>query len=224
MARATTNIRRKAKRDLVCVATIGGEYHQSKGTTQELHPYEIECKFDQDMIEKGVLSVFKNTLAPILMPKQFPGYQGLYTHEIRGSYMVDESGEEWEVEDRRLMNRDQLIEYTDTLSNPSCEVDADIYVDAGSLRQAVDDWLEAVRSGTTADYIKAQDKRREKHGEDIALATRALALNEVDADPKSLLMQQSLAEFASGSETPQQEPSGKSKKSEAKADKTLSKI
>lgn len=231
--------RRKVKREMICVATIGGEYHRSKGTVQELEPYEIELRFDQEMIDKGVLSVFKNTLAPALMPKQFAGYQGLYTHEIRASYMVDEAGDEWEVEDINLMNRDQLIEYIDNLSNPPCQVNHTVYADAGALRQAVNDWLEAVRIGKTEDFVKGQDKRREKAGADIDLAQRALSLNKVDADPKDLLQKQLLAQFETGSSEPASSQSNsessldgaekeslpvKEPKAKDKADKTLSKI
>lgn len=200
------NKRRKQRREMICVATIGGDYHRSRGTIQELEPYEVECRFDQEMVEKGVLSVFKNTLAPAIMPKQFPGFQGLHTHEIRSSYMVDQDGQEWDVDDLRLMNRDQLIEYIDAQSNPPCQVDPSIYADNGALRQAIDDWHEAVRTGKTEDFVRNQDKRRDKQGADIELATRALELNKVEADPKQLQLQEQLGEFASAQDNSDNSP------------------
>lgn len=237
--------KRKSKRNTVCVTTIGGEYHASSGHRQVLKPYEIDCKFDQEMIKNGVLSTFKNTLAPVMMKRKYPDYVGLYTHEIRESKMVDESGEEWAVEDIDLMNRDQLVEYIGDLFNPDCAVDPDLYTDASELRTAVHEWLNAVQKGKTDDWIKGQERRRERKGDSLARASRALSLNALDdVDPKQVVLQQQLNEYAvarsgSGQANAQAQPEdstassptvekseskGQSEKPKDKADKTLTKI
>lgn len=160
----------KLKDDAVYRVTMHGRYF---ATTQEGNivekPYEIECRMDKQMVDRGVHGRFRKHIAPDLMPTKYPDFSGLHTYDVKEC--VDESGEE--IEDIRLMSRDELLNYIEEEELPINQV---LYGDDSTLRDAIKD-CEDDEEG----FLKSQKFMEEKRSDEIQSKLKAKELNSPEA-------------------------------------------
>jgi hypothetical protein len=147
--------------------TIEGMYFAPSANTSGLaqKPYRVTVKLTQNLVNEGPLSVWKNALAPEMMPKLYPDYQGLATHEIVKSVPLGGG----QLTDISLMNMEQLTEYIHENELP---VEAELYQDIGALQQAV---LDCEKDEDV--FVVAQEALKARVGTAISVKNQALSLN-----------------------------------------------
>lgn len=117
---------------------IQGQYHCTEQGRAITKPYSVTVKMTGKHVAAGALSLFKNDVAPTVMPARYPDYQGLYTHEIVG-HTVPEAPE-LEGQNLVLLNRTELLAFIEDEDLP---IQPELFAkDTDQLRQAVMDCLE----------------------------------------------------------------------------------
>jgi len=147
---------------------VEGLYFANDGEKNVQKTYSVKANIGQKHVEAGALSVFKNLIAPDLMPQQYPDYQGLYTHELK--YCRDVNNPDEIPNDPRLMNLPQLVAY---IQHNELPIQVNLYADVQDLQQALLDYNDDAEQ-----FLKAQDKRKELRGKDLELKAELAELNQ----------------------------------------------
>lgn len=147
---------------------ISGEYFAAVKGGQELKPYNVTVRMNDDHKEAGFLSVFKNLVAPRMMRQQYPDYgDHLMTHRIIS--IKDTENPDAIPNEPQLMTLQQLMAFIQKNELP---VDPGLYRDEDELKEAVIQCLEDEDV-----FEEAQAKRRELRGANVALANALDELN-----------------------------------------------
>lgn len=155
-------------RNRIYTFVIKGLYAAQVEDRQESKPFEMTFKCPESRLEEGPLSLFCKDHAPEFMPRKYPDYIRLVTHEI-----VESSVDGEPVDDIRVMNRVDLEQYVKENELP---VLVEIYTDCDSLRQAVMDCEE-----DEAAFVAKQDKHGKRKLDEIKRKRELAELNS-DAD------------------------------------------
>jgi hypothetical protein len=123
-------------KDHVVVNVIGFYYttHAPKG--DNLRSYDIDIPIScQDLEDKreGALSLFRHYYAHRMMPKKYPDFSGLYTHELGKPARC--SNPYYLRNNVKLMNMEQLVEFIEENELP---IEEKLYEDSGALRAAIE--------------------------------------------------------------------------------------
>lgn len=147
--------------------TIGGFFFATDQGQNVQKPYEVRgIEMSHKLaIKDGALCVFKNDIAPEIMPLLFPGYIGLATHEIREQVCTNPSRKS----SIKVMSHADMLRYIDEEEVP---VELGLYQDADSLRQALLDWKEDPQG-----FVDRQAKTMEIKGPSMERRTEARTLN-----------------------------------------------
>lgn len=161
---ATTKPKTKKEKDVYEV-TVGGTYITA---TRHGHlaqnPYKVT--FKSPSAEKA-LSIFKGHIAPSLMPKRYPGFKRLKTHELLEIKNLTNPGKV--PSDVRFMNEDQL---NDEIAELGIPLKRELYPNLTELRTAVSTFMESPEA-----FDKYQERREKFLGETLALKYEAEELN-----------------------------------------------
>lgn len=126
---------------------IKGQYHCTEQGRAITKPYRVTVKMTGKHVAAGALSLFKNDVAPTVMPAKYPDFQGLYTHEVE-SHTVPEAPE-LEGQNLALLNRVELLAF---LEDEELPIQPELFAkDNDQLRQAIMDCLENEEA-----FLKAQ--------------------------------------------------------------------
>lgn len=126
-----------------------------------LKPYKLEVNLPQ---LDGALSIIKNKLLPILLPKKHPESMGFQTHAITGYVALGGAPESNHL---TLMKRPQLEQFVEQNGVP---LKPEEYADTEVLREAIIDWTlnpkdfekrEAARQADRAETKKLLDMNPE---------------------------------------------------------------
>lgn len=147
--------------------TITGDYFAATTGGTELKPYSVTINMSEEHRLAGFLSVFKNILAPRVMPTKYEKYTGLATHRIAA--VKDHDDPNAIPPDPKLMTLPQLTAF---ISKNELPVNVSLYKDEDQLKRAVIDCLRDEDS-----FIEAQDKRKDIYGGQIEMANELAALN-----------------------------------------------
>ncbi len=159
--------RKRRRKQHIYEVTIEGEYFKGENQTSSLEPYKETIKLNEDHKEAGFLSVWKNLVAPRLMPAKYKGYGGLHTHHLVS--VVDLDDPEALPNDPTLMNLDQLVAF---INHNEMPVEISLYQDEDALRQAVVECIEDEES-----FLIGQDKRQSARGNQVGLTQGINDLN-----------------------------------------------
>lgn len=157
--------KRRTKR--IYEVTVEGEYFKGENQTSLLEPYRETVKLNEAHRKAGFVYVFKNHVAPLIMPRKYKGYGGLHTHHLVSVVDLDDTTAV--PNDPNLMNLDQLVAFINYNELP---VIIDLWDDVDALRQAVIECLEDEET-----FVEGQDKRAELRGNSIELAQGISELN-----------------------------------------------
>lgn len=156
----------KAKGNRLYKITFRGQYIAAGEHGTRLKPYEIDCYLDDELVNKNPVSVFKNDLAPELMPKKYADYQDLATHEVGATVAKD--GEP--VTNLMLFNREDMVAH---IKEEELPIEHELHQDAGALRTAINDFRKDPQA-----FLAQQEKLHGFRHERIARKSKALALQE----------------------------------------------
>lgn len=135
----------------------------------------IEVKMNERMVKEGVLSVFKNEIAPRKLAAMFSDYSYIATYKQVEVHALDGSA----IKNINLMNRAELEAL---IGNEELLIDVTLYKSADELRQALFDYIDD-ESG----FLYNQDIRRTKINPTAKLVPDLLALNpDLAEDTKAL--------------------------------------
>jgi hypothetical protein len=124
----------KSLKDVHYFITFVGQYYTAAEKGKNVESYEVTVPMSHAQIEdpkESPLSLFRHHYAPKVMPKKYPGYQGLVSFEIKHVTCNEPSRLQ---ENIKLMNFADLCEY---IENKSLPIKTEFYEDAGSLRAAI---------------------------------------------------------------------------------------
>lgn len=138
--------------------------------TETVENYEHECILGQEHIEAGALHVFVKYIVPEVMPKKYPGFIKLVTHEIVVNEPVDGTGAEVTP---NIMTLQQLWDFIKQTGMP---VRVELYADRDSLCQAVLD-CEADEEA----FLKNQDNQVEIKSKGLSLVAGLAKINSESA-------------------------------------------
>lgn len=143
MAESTTQEPRKSRKNQVDEAvyevTFSGSYFAAPSTSsqgaQQEKSYTMTVKIKHGDIannNQSAKSIFKNTLAPELMPIRYPDFVSLYTYHIVNSKC---DNPELLAANLPLLTKEGLVELIDDLELP---INTHLYETAEELRIAID--------------------------------------------------------------------------------------
>ena len=151
--------------DVHYIVTITGIYYTQAPKGENTFNYEIDIPMTHAQLEDqkvSALSLFKHNYAHILMPRKYPEFAGLATHEIKRVQCSEPSRL---LENIKLMNAHQLIKYIRANGLP---IKPELYEDAGSLRNAI----EAYRKDQEG-FIKIQKITEQRKGPHLVKQAQA---------------------------------------------------
>jgi hypothetical protein len=158
--------KKPALKGRVFEVTCIGEYYGQKNMQHFRASYSITRRMGEKAYKAGFLSVFRNFILNNDDPKnlaklreQYPYWERFRTHFIDTA--VEITNKNMPLTDLALMNRNQLVKYIDQKGLP---VDAELYPLASDLRQALKDF-----KGNRDAFLKAQEKRRARYGDSLAV-------------------------------------------------------
>lgn len=156
----------KEKANRLYKITFKGQYIAAGENGTRLKPYEIDCFLDDELVNKNPVSVFKNDLAPELMPKKYADYQDLATHEVGASVAKDGKP----VTNLMLFNREDMVRH---IGEEELPIEHELHQDAGALRTAINDFRKDPQA-----FLAQQEKLHGFRHERIARKSKALSLQE----------------------------------------------
>jgi len=147
--------------------TVSGLANVEQDGTQKRVPYSLRSKINGVHVKAGALHTFVKYIAPVEMPKHFPGYNSLATHELTG--VECPANPDYITSNPSLLANDKLHQFIEDNDLP---IQVELYDDYGQLRQAILECLEDEQS-----FEKNQDMLRAKRGPTVQLRRMALELN-----------------------------------------------
>jgi len=151
---------KSALEDIHYIVTITGYYYTQEAKGENVHEYEIDVPLNHKQLDDdkvSAISLFKHNYAPVMMPKKYPDYTGLYTHKIKQTQCSEPSRL---LENIGLMNFKQLVRYIRTNGLP---VKHELYDDEGSLRAAIRSYKKDAEG-----FLKVQKITQERIGPTLA--------------------------------------------------------
>lgn len=168
--------------NVVYEVTMHGQYFATtKSDDKVLRSYEVTFKVMQKHILIGLKHVFRRTIAPKLMPPQYPEFNGLYTYNIKEVKCPDNAA--YVLQQPVLMNRGQLVEYIKrNYSNKGVPIiKAALFTDSDQLLEAIDLYNKDPKA-----FLTWQENKNAKHGASLALYDEIEFLNDVSGDGKPI--------------------------------------
>lgn len=191
------------------LVTIEGQYYGMENGHKAKKFYSIEVKMTEGMMEKP-LSIIKNQVLPIMLPKKYPDYKRYRTYQM--VRVIDLKSDGGKVSKVELMGYEQLIDYIKFHELP---IEYELYLTTNELRGAI------LRQKNDEEGFKVeQEKRREALSEQISTQTDLAELNEdLDLGGENLTSPTFNPEALSPAKTAEtQDPSIPEKNPEADAD------
>lgn len=141
-------------KEIIWTFTIEGQYAAKSTSTRVMtlteKQYSVKIQLNNELKKQGVLYVWKNFFAPDLMPKLYPDYDFLITHNIAASDCTNPAAL---ARSRELMTLEQLKEICE---EDGLKINFDLYKDPGSLLTAMDDYEK-----DTKRFLDNQKRREE---------------------------------------------------------------
>ena len=135
----------------------------------EFEPFELTAKLDFEMQQRA-LSVFKNDLAPTLMPLKYPNFRALRNYYAAECTVI--SGKQT-LQNLDVMTRPQMIAYADNyMDGAGIPLEMVLYDEDEALRHAI-----KLYQADPESFLAEQAIRVEKEGDRIRRKKAALALN-----------------------------------------------
>ena len=121
----------KVEDELIYKVRIRGQMTMRRGSGKEAANYDVTVNMNQQMVNQNPLSVWRNTLAPEILGKQYPGFEKVNTFEIVESSRSDGEG----ISNLKLMSYTDMCTYVEMAKLP---IKSHLYRDAGSLEDAIE--------------------------------------------------------------------------------------
>lgn len=144
---------------------IKGEMKVGRGKNMSSKPYDVTVRMDEEMIQIGARSCFRNEIADVVLSKLDPLYVRPLTYEL-----VEVEREDGEpVSEISVMSFEELEQYIELTGIP---VNAELYGDSGELRNAIEE-CEADAEA----YVKNEKKLADRRQSSVKVRRSAKALN-----------------------------------------------
>lgn len=148
------------------LVTVEGQYYGSDQGHKAKKTYKLEVKMTEKMMEKA-LSVIKNNVLPVMLPKKYPDYKRFRTHVITHvKYLGSESGK---ITNVNYMGLNQLQEH---IVENGLPIDTDLYLTTEDLRRAI-----LLHKESPEDFAQEQKARKENMQEELETQRELMALN-----------------------------------------------
>lgn len=172
--------RKDAINDTVYTIKFGGNYFANDvdGLTQKAYTLTVKMKHEH-VNKEGAKSVFKNVIAPKLMPQKYPDYVSLATYHILASECDRPELLEGNL---KLLTTDGLLSY---IENEELDINVHLYDNEDDLRNAIISYQEDPDM-----YQKAEEILAAKLGKKLELKGDVLSLNKELSDDDFELAEQ----------------------------------
>lgn len=153
------------KRDTIYKVTIAGLYFAVNTGQGTQKPFSIDVNYDQQMVDTGVIGVFKRLLAADMMRPRYPDFIGLAEADVVDVVTNDGS----EINDLQLMTRQMIEAYIQDAELP---IEVRLYDDTHALRQAVRDCV-----ADQGKFVEQQQILVARKSGKLSIKSAALRLN-----------------------------------------------
>lgn len=163
--------REKKKSDAIySIRFYGTFFTHAPGVYEQ---FEMTCKFDQEMIDRDPKSVFKNDLAPEMMPQKYPNFRRLRKYFDDPAVQLSGSSYKSNI---NIMSREALLAYAENWNDSEgMEIELAMHPTLAELRTAVQEY-----ENDPEGFLIRQNELMAKFGDKIKNKRKSLALQNIE--------------------------------------------
>lgn len=163
--------REKKKSDAIySIRFYGTFFTHAPGVYEQ---FEMTCKFNQEMIDRDPKSVFKNDLAPEMMPQKYPNFRRLRKYFDDPAVKLSGSSFKTNI---NIMSREELLAYAEDWNDgEGMEIELAMHPTLAMLRTAVQEY-----ENDPEGFLVRQTELMAKHGPKIINKRNSLALQDIE--------------------------------------------